>query len=81
MKDIPLLGTLFSSTSNSKERKELIVLMRPTVLATPEIAAAATIEEKRRLPGISSAEEEGDAAEAKRLKKAEKKSAKDPFKQ
>ncbi len=43
--NIPLLGWLFSSTDNSKKRTELMVLMRPTVLKTPEIAAAQTIKE------------------------------------
>jgi len=36
----------------------LLVLMRPTVMRTPEIAAAQTKTEEARLPGISSAESE-----------------------
>ena len=55
LQDIPILGHLFSSRSNSKQRSELIVLMRPTVLRTPEIAAAQTIREGQRLPGASAA--------------------------
>jgi len=35
LKDIPLLGALFSSRSTDKKRSELIVLMKPTVLRTP----------------------------------------------
>jgi general secretion pathway protein D len=66
LKDIPILGALFSSKSDSKERKELLVMMRPTVLKTPEIAATATTQEKKRLPGISAAE-----AEVLDLEKAE----------
>jgi general secretion pathway protein D len=58
LKDIPLLGALFSSKSDTKARSELLVLMRPTVLKTPDIAALATGEEKRRLPGVSQAEAE-----------------------
>jgi general secretion pathway protein D len=53
LQDIPLLGGLFSSHSNSKQREELIVLMRPTVLETPELAAVNTVTEERRLPGVS----------------------------
>ena len=53
--DIPLLGWLFRSTDNQKDRTELMVLMRPTVLKTPELAAAQTIKEGQRLPGVSSA--------------------------
>jgi general secretion pathway protein D len=53
--DIPLLGNLFSSRSDNKNRTELIVLMRPTVLRTPELAAAQALKEKERLPGVSAA--------------------------
>jgi general secretion pathway protein D len=71
LQDIPLLGNLFSSHSDSKAREELIVLMRPTVLKTPEIAAANTIVEERRLPNVSrtmadEVEEQRKAVEAER---------------
>src|SRR5207245_3894018 len=52
LKDIPLLGALFSSRSVSRDRKELVVLMRPTVLRTPDLAALAATEEQNRLPGV-----------------------------
>jgi general secretion pathway protein D len=55
LQDIPLLGNLFSQRNDSKQREELIVMMRPTVLKTPEIAAENTITEERRLPGVSAA--------------------------
>jgi general secretion pathway protein D len=55
LQDIPVLGYLFSSRSTGKNRSELIVLMRPTVLRTPEIAAAQTVREGQRLPGASAA--------------------------
>ncbi len=58
LKDIPLLGALFRSSSNSKERKELVVLMRPTVLKTPSVAALQVEVEKKRLPGVVAAEKE-----------------------
>lgn len=72
LKDIPLLGFLFNKSSKSNERKELIVLMRPTVLRTPELAAATTTEEKLRLPGISEAERKDKEVEdrtAERMKR------------
>jgi general secretion pathway protein D len=78
---IPLLGNLFSSRSDSKQREELIVLMRPTVLRSPEIAAANTIKEEQRLPGVSAAEAENEADERKQIEaeqKAERKRAKSP---
>ena len=55
LQDIPILGNLFLSRSSNKTRDELLVLMRPTVLRTPELAAAQTAVEERRLPGISEA--------------------------
>ncbi len=69
--DIPLLGNLFTSRSDSKDRSEMIVMIRPTVLKTPEIAAAQAIKEGQRLPGVAhaAAAEEADLrrqAEAER---------------
>ena len=53
LKDIPLLGPLFRSTSDLKERRELLVLMRPTVLKTPDLAAIGSRIEQERMPGIN----------------------------
>jgi general secretion pathway protein D len=85
--DIPVIGWLFRSTDNSKNRTELMVLMRPTVLKTPEIAAAQTIKEAQRLPGVSSAVAENareerrliDAQRRKELKQAKKGGPADGF--
>jgi type II secretory pathway component GspD/PulD (secretin) len=71
LKDIPLLGNLFRSTANTEERVELIVLLRPTVLPTPEAAAVLATAEQRRLPGVRRAEAEIRAEEAVRLKQAD----------
>ncbi len=70
--DIPLLGNLFTYRSDSKDRQETIVMIRPTVLKTPEIAAAQAIKEERRLPGIYKAAAE-DAAYERRAVEAERK--------
>ncbi|HTB82008.1 MAG TPA: secretin N-terminal domain-containing protein, partial [Candidatus Sulfotelmatobacter sp.] len=70
--DIPLIGNLFSSRSDSKDREELIVLMRPTVLRTPEIAAKDTVKESQLLPGVSGAAAE-DAQYQHDLIEAERK--------
>jgi general secretion pathway protein D len=64
LKDIPILGGLFRSTSNSKDRKELVVLMRPTVLETPHMAAVGSADAQENMPGIHSFQ--------KRLKKEDK---------
>jgi len=61
--DIPLIGNLFTSRSDSKDRQELIVLMRPTVLKTPELAAKHTVIEEQRLPASSEAAAEDGAYE------------------
>ena len=72
LKDIPLIGMLFNNTSKSKDRSELVVLMRPTVLQTPELAAAYTAEEKSRLPGVRRAEAESLAEEKRQIKSADR---------
>ena len=73
LSDIPLLGNLFKKRDDSKTRKELIVLMRPTVLGTPELAAKNTRMETQRLPGVSATvaedvEEQSKAVDAERKK-------------
>jgi len=73
--DIPILGALFSSKSDSKQREELVVLMRPTVLKTPEDSAIQTLREERRLPGVSAAAAD-DAAYERQLVDAERKAEK-----
>lgn len=69
LKDIPLLGYLFRSTSRSDQRVELMILIRPKVLQTPEDAALVAVEEKGKMPGISKAERAFNADEAKEQKK------------
>ncbi len=72
LQDIPILGNLFSSRTSNKTRSELLVLMRPTVLKTPELAAAQTATEEQRLPGISKAAAEEDI-EQRKAEQAEQK--------
>jgi general secretion pathway protein D len=66
LKDIPVIGHLFTSSSSRKRRQELIVLMRPTVLRTPELAALQVDVEKQRLPGVRAAERALDKVELQR---------------
>ena len=73
LKDIPLLGNLFKNQSATSKRSELLVLIRPTILKTPEDAALMVSQERMRLPGIREAEAEFKAAEEARLRKVEKK--------
>ena len=73
LKDIPLLGSLFKKQSATSKRSELLVLIRPTILKTPEDAALMVSQERMRLPGIREAEAEFKAAEEARRRKVDKK--------
>ncbi|MGD1085820.1 MAG: secretin N-terminal domain-containing protein, partial [Verrucomicrobiota bacterium] len=80
---IPVLGHLFKSTAIDNERTELIVLMRPTVLKTPQIAAKVAANEKHQMALVEQAEvdirndeEKRNAAAAAELKKEQEKRAK-----
>ena len=67
LQDIPLLGALFSTRSSNKSRNELLVLMRPTVLKTPELASKQAKIEESRLPGIHHAEAQDNKDELKQV--------------
>jgi general secretion pathway protein D len=69
LKDIPVLGYLFRSTSTRNERRELLVLIRPTVLATPEAAALKAQEIRSEMPTVNEVEREIREREQKMLKK------------
>ena len=73
LKDIPLLGKLFKNESSTNKRSELLVLIRPTILKTPEDAALMVSQERQRLPGIREAEAEFRAAEEARQRQVDKK--------
>lgn len=73
LKDIPLLGALFRSTSSSSQRTELVILIRPTVLPTPEVAAVTKLNEEERLPAvIRHAQEEMTIEERRRDEKLQR---------
>jgi general secretion pathway protein D len=72
LKDIPLLGALFRSSSASNQRSELIVLMRPTVLVSPENAADTAKLELETLPGVKQAQADFKAQEKEIADKAQR---------
>jgi general secretion pathway protein D len=72
LKDIPGLGYLFRSTVDSSKRVELIVLIRPTVLPTPEAAALVAAHRRDKMPGIKAAEREERLDENQRIKESDK---------
>jgi len=70
--DIPLLGALFRSHSDTGDKTELIVLIRPTVLPTPASAAAFASEERDKMAGVKKAEIEIREDELKNNEEANK---------
>jgi len=76
LKDIPGLGVLFRSKNNSNDRTELIILMRATVLETPEAAAILARKERGDMPGVRQAEHEFKQSEAARQEKVDKQTKK-----
>jgi len=70
LKDIPGLGMLFRSSSENIQRVELVVLIRPTVLPTPEAAALTAAREQESLPNIRRARREEDEFNQKQQDKA-----------
>lgn len=49
---IPLIGGLFGSQSLTKKRTELVLLITPTVVTSPEDARAVTDEIRKKLPSL-----------------------------
>ena len=72
LKDIPFLGALFRSSKNLDDRQELVVLIRPTVLPTPEAAARFAKDQRKTMPATSAASDEFDEAERKLAEEEEK---------
>lgn len=73
LKDIPGLGALFRTSNKQNDRTELILLMKATVLDTPESAAFLAESERLQLPGVRQADREFEESETKRLKKVDRK--------
>lgn len=69
LKDIPLLGWAFRSKSDTGSRTELIVLIRPTVLNTPQEASNLAELEKRSLPNAAAAAREFQQKESEMAEK------------
>ncbi len=72
LQDIPWLGALFRSTTTSGSRRELLVMIRPTVLKTPEVAALNTQVQLDRHPQLKEANAAFQKEEKHLLKHANK---------
>ena len=75
--NIPWLGNLFKGKQISTSRQELVMLLRPTVLATPAIAAAVAAKERNKLSGIRQGELQLRQEEEDRYKKIDAQLLKD----
>jgi general secretion pathway protein D len=53
LKNVPLLGTLFSTQNNKRSRKELLVLITPHIVRTQSDAAALTADLQAELPAAA----------------------------
>jgi general secretion pathway protein D len=60
LKDIPGIGALFRASTKKNSRAELILLMKVTVLKSPQEASALAEAERSMLPGLSRAQKEFD---------------------
>jgi general secretion pathway protein D len=69
LKDIPVLGALFRTKSDSNDMTELIILLRATVLETPEEAAVVAKQQRDSLPGVKNMEEDMKKDAEKRAEK------------
>ena len=74
LKDVPFLGALFRENMDNNERQELVVLMRPTVLETPEAVSAGTESMYNNMPLVGRArlEERSQQIKYQKLYQAEK---------
>lgn len=49
---VPIIGNLFKASTNSRSKTELVILLKPTVLSSPEDAAIATREFRDKLKAV-----------------------------
>lgn len=72
LKDIPLLGNLFKSRNDSGSKKELLILVRPTILPKPSDLANYTREQREGSGNIQKLEQSFQADDDKSRAEAEK---------
>ena len=53
LSDIPILGNLFKTTTNTDDRTELLILLTPRVIRNSADARALTEELRRRIPSVT----------------------------
>ncbi len=50
--DIPVLGALFTQTAKAKEKRNLVVFIRPTILTNPEVASKVSDEKYKYIQAL-----------------------------
>ena len=73
LKNIPILGRLFGSSNKDNSRKELLVLITPTVVRGGAEAAELTDEYKERFQGLEPLLKDMEEAERARLQRLQEK--------
>jgi general secretion pathway protein D len=53
LSEIPILGNLFKTTTNTDDRTELLILLTPRVIRNSDDARAVTEELRRRIPSVT----------------------------
>ena len=61
LKDIPVLGGLFGSQSDTRDRTELLIFLTPRIIRSPPAAAAITDDLRKGLDDLRTAVENFDA--------------------
>ncbi len=70
LKDIPLLGNLFKSRNRNASKKELLILVRPTILPRPQDVAELTERQRLESGAIQELERRMKEDDEKSLRKA-----------
>ena len=52
LKDIPIVGHLFSATNDTDDRTELLIFLRPRIISSPAAAREVTEQLRKGLSGL-----------------------------
>ncbi len=57
--ELPIIGNLFGRTAETTQRTELVILIRPIIISTPEEATSVTQSMRNKFLSLVSQEREG----------------------
>ena len=69
LKDIPLLGKAFATTTHVVDRTELLIFLKPRIVRSPAAAREVTDSLRKGLTGLDAMMQEAEDREQKRQKK------------